>query len=190
MLCICLSGCASSPESLPAMPPIIEVSGWGGDATPAPAMPQHITRITLHHQGETSVSSTDVPAYLKRLQQWSRMTKRWADIPYHYIIAPDGRIYGARPVTIAGDTNTEYQPLGHALVMLMGNFELTEPNEAQLQSAVALVAGLVARHGLTVDAIASHKDFSAQTLCPGKNLYRTLESGWFRQSVALRLNAH
>lgn len=171
------------------MPELIEVAAWGGDATPTPAVPQRITRITLHHQGETSVSSADVVAYLRRLQQWSRLSKHWADIPYHYVIAQDGRIYAARPVSIAGDTNTEYQPQGHALVMLMGNFEETHPSEAQLQSAVALVSGLAARHGLSTEAIASHKDYSARTLCPGKNLYHYLESGWFRQAVARRLES-
>jgi hypothetical protein len=34
---------------------------------------------------------------------------------------------------------------------------------------------------------ASHKDYSAQTVCPGANLYRYLENGYFRERVALRL---
>lgn len=189
LLGLCLTGCASAPANRSAMPEVTEVTDWGGVATLAPAAPQRITRITLHHQGETSVPSADVVAYLRRLQQWSRLSKRWIDIPYHYVIAPDGRIYAARPVSIAGDTNTEYQPQGHALVMLMGNFEETQPSEAQLQSAVVLVAGLASRYGLGTDAIASHKDFSAQTLCPGKNFYRHLENGWFRSAVAQRLSA-
>ena len=187
LLCVGLCGCVSAPPTRIAMPEIVEVTAWGGSATQAPDTAQHITRITLHHQGETSVPSTDVMAYLRRLQQWSRLTKHWIDIPYHYVIAPDGRIYAARPPSIAGDTNTEYQPQGHALVMLMGNFEVTEPTEAQLQSAVSLVAGLAVQYGLGVNAIASHKDFSSQTLCPGKNLYRHLESGWFQSAVAQRI---
>lgn len=183
-----LGGCASTPAPLAAMPPMVEVAAWGGTTTAPPAQAQRITRITLHHQGENFAPNSDVAAYLRRLQLWSRLTKRWADIPYHYVIAPDGRIYTARPLSIPGDTNTEYQPQGHALVMLMGNLEETQPAPAQLESAVALVAALAARHGLGVDAIASHKDFSTQTLCPGKHLYRHLESGWFQRQVAHRLS--
>lgn len=183
LLCVGLIGCANVPRQHPAMPVLIEVAAWGGTATVAPIHAQRITRITLHHQGETAATSAEVAAYLRRLQLWSRMTKRWADIPYHYVIAPDGRIYTARPLSMAGDTNTEYAPEGHALLMLMGNFEDTEPTDAQLQSAVALTAALVVQHGLGINAIASHKDFSAQTLCPGKNLYRHLQSGEFQRAV-------
>ncbi len=151
--------------------------------------PQQITHITLHHQGEIWKEGADVQAYLGRLQQWSRLTKRWADIPYHFVIAPDGRIYAARPLGQAGDTNTEYDPRGHALVMLVGNFEEQQPTPAQLSAAVELTAWLAREHHLGLDAIASHKDHSSQTVCPGKNLYAYLESGWFKAEVGKRLNS-
>jgi hypothetical protein len=150
-----------------------------------PAQPQRITRLTLHHQGEIWHHGDDVPAYLRRLQTWSRQTKHWADIPYHYVVAPDGVVYAARPSGLAGDTNTEYDPTGHLLVMLLGNFEEQQPTEAQWDATVALVARLLAEHGLPATAIGSHRDYSAQTVCPGANLYRRLEE--FRVQVAARL---
>ena len=182
-LLLALAGCASTPPS----PEIISVEAWGGSTVAANAPPQQITHITLHHQGEIWQQGADVQAYLRRLQQWSRLTKRWADIPYHYVIAQDGRIHAARPLTQAGDTNTEYDPRGHALVMLVGNFEEQQPTAAQLHAAVALTAWLAREHKLGLDAIASHKDHSAQSVCPGKNLYADLASGWFKAEVAKRL---
>ena len=184
-----LAACAHPVQPLPA-PPIVSVDAWGGSRSPAPPEPpepQRINRITLHHQGETWQPSGDVPAYLKRLQQWSRLSKRWADIPYHYIIAPNGQIYAARDAGVAGDTNTEYKPEGHALVMVMGNFEDVQPTPAQLRSTVDLMAWLAQSNGLGVDSIASHKDYSALTVCPGKHLYAYLENGWLRRAVAARL---
>lgn len=178
-----LAGCASMRPA----PMIVSVDAWGGSAAAATAPPQHIERITLHHQGEVWKDGTDVEAYLRRLQQWSRLTKRWADIPYHYVIAPDGRIYAARPLQQAGDTNTEYDPRGHALVMLVGNFEEQQPTPAQLGAAVELTAWLAREHRLGLDAIASHRDYSQQTVCPGRNLYAYLESGWFTAEVAKKL---
>ncbi len=171
------------------MPALIEVPDWGGQAAATEAPAQRISRITLHHQGEHWQAGRDVADYLRRLQQWSRLSKRWADIPYHYVIAPDGRIYSARPLALAGDTNTEYRPEGHALVMLLGNFEEQRPSAAQLRSTVALMAGLAAQHGLDASSIASHKDYSAQTVCPGRHLYAYLESGWLQRAVAQRLAA-
>ncbi len=187
-LLLVLTACAS-PRPAPApAPQIIGVDAWGGTPAAASATPpQHITHITLHHQGEIWKEGTDPAAYLRRLQQWSRLTKRWSDIPYHYVIATDGRIYAARPLAQAGDTNTEYDPRGHALVMLVGNFEEQQPTPAQLKAAVELTAWLAREHHLGLDAIASHKDFSAQTVCPGKNFYAYLESGWFKAEVAKRL---
>ncbi len=196
-LVVSLGGCAHPQQTLPA-PAIIAVPTWGGSAiapeTLSQTAPQRIKYITLHHQGETwpkpssaGVDGADVAAYLRRLQSWSRQSKRWLDIPYHYVVAPDGRIYAARPDFVAGDTNTEYRPEGHALVMLLGNFEEVEPSAAALQSTVELMAWLAQENGLSADAIASHRDYSAQTVCPGQQLYRYLENGYFRRAVTARL---
>lgn len=181
-----LAGCATGR---PPAPTIIEVDAWGGTAASTAAPAQPIRKITLHHQGELWKDGADVAAYLRRLQQWSRLTRRWADIPYHYVIAPDGRIYAARPLQQPGDTNTEYDPRGHALLMLVGNFEVQQPTPAQLNAAVQLSAWLAREHGLGPDDIAGHKDYSAQTVCPGRNLHARLESGWFRAEVSRLLDA-
>ena len=166
---------------------IIAVSAWGGSpADPGRARPHTVGAITLHHQGETFKEGTDPAQYLRNLQAWSRNSKQWLDIPYHYVIDLQGRAYAARDIAFAGDTNTAYDPKGHALIEVVGNFEDVEPNQQQLDAVVDMMALLVARHGLSIDSIAGHKDH-ADTACPGKNLYRYLESGYFRYKVALRL---
>ena len=167
---------------------IVSVAEWGGTpADPAAARQQEITHITLHHQGEPFPQGKDPVAYLRNLQTWSRTTKHWLDIPYHYIIDLDGRIYEGRKLEYAGDTNTEYDPKGHALIEVVGNFEEVEPNQQQLDAVVDLMALLAAKYKVSIDAIHGHKDYSAQTVCPGKHLYRYLQDGYFRQKVALRL---
>ena len=148
---------------------------WGGEPTVVAAeSAQRIERITLHHQGERWKPDADPAAYLRRLQSWSRLSKRWPDIPYHYVIAPDGRVFEARPEALPGDTNTGYDPRGHALVMLLGNFEEQEPTAAQLEATVALMTRLARRHGIPADRIASHRDVSDGTVCPGAHLWPLL----------------
>jgi hypothetical protein len=169
---------------------IVPVARWGGTpADPALARPQTIHYITLHHQGEPFPEGKDPVAYLRNLQTWSRTTKHWLDIPYHYIIDLDGRIYAGRDIAYAGDTNTEYDPMGHALIEVVGNFEEVEPNQRQLDAVVDLMAMLAAKYHVPVDHIASHRDYSNQTVCPGKNLYRYVQAGYFRDRVAERLGA-
>jgi hypothetical protein len=167
---------------------IVPIAAWGG--TPADAslaQRQTITHITLHHQGEPYKPGTDPRQYLRNLQNWSRGTKHWLDIPYHYIIDLDGNIFEGRKIDYAGDTNTEYDPTGHALIEVVGNFEEVEPNQQQLDAVVRLMAMLANKYGVTLDHIASHRDFSAQTVCPGAKLYRYMQEGYFRHKVALRL---
>lgn len=167
---------------------IVSVAQWGGTpADPALARKQEITHITLHHQGEPFPQGKDPVAYLRNLQTWSRATKHWLDIPYHYIIDLEGKIYEGRKLEYAGDTNTEYDPTGHALIEVVGNFEEVQPNQKQLDAVVDLMAVLAKKYHVSIDQIAGHKDYSAQTVCPGKNLYAYLQDGYFRQKVALRL---
>lgn len=164
---------------------IIPVSAWGGSpADPAAARKQSITHITLHHQGEPFKPGTDPRQYLRNLQAWSRSAKQWLDIPYHYVIDLDGRIYEGRKIDYAGDTNTEYDPMGHALIEVVGNFEEVEPNQRQLDAVVNLMAMLAAKYKVPPERIASHRDHSSQTVCPGKNLYRYVQAGYFRDQVA------
>lgn len=167
---------------------IVPVANWGGTPADAAKARQHkISHITLHHQGEPFKPGTDPEAYLRRLQAWSRAEKGWLDIPYHYVIDLDGRIYGARDIAYAGDTNTDYDPKGHALIEVVGNFEEVEPNQQQLDAVVKLMAMLAARYGVSLDEIQSHRDYSDKTVCPGANLYRYVQEDYFRHKVALRL---
>jgi hypothetical protein len=178
-----------SAQTLPEVEQsIVAVATWGGTpADPALAHHQTVTHITLHHQGEPFKPGTDPQQYLRNLQTWSRGTKHWLDIPYHYIIDLDGKIYEGRKIEYAGDTNTEYDPTGHALIEVVGNFEEVEPNQQQLDAVVRLMALLAKKYDVPLDHIASHRDFSKQTVCPGANLYRYMQDGYFRHKVALRL---
>lgn len=186
-----LAALASTPllgRASPLDVDIVPVEQWGGTlADAAKARLQQITHITLHHQGEAFPPGRDVIQYLRALQQWSRNTKNWIDIPYHFVVDLEGRIYEARKLAYAGDTNTEYDPIGHALIEVVGNFEEVEPNQKQLDALVALMAKLSATYQVAPENIRGHKDYSAQTVCPGRNLYAYLASGYLRDRVRAHL---
>lgn len=186
-----LSGCSSSTRlSLNNFEnEIITVQQWGGTpAIDSLAKKQTITHITLHHQGEPFPIDKDPVKYLRNLQTWSRTEKHWIDIPYHYIIDLDGKVYEGRNIKYAGDTNTEYNPMGHALIEVVGNFEEVEPNQQQLDAVVNTMTWLAQKYRVPVDSIRGHKDYSMKTVCPGKNLYRYLENGYFRNKVTKNLS--
>jgi hypothetical protein len=124
---------------------------------------------------------------MRNLQIWSRSEKKWIDLPYHYVIDLEGKIYEGRDIQYAGDTNTEYDPSGHALIEVVGNFEEVEPNQEQLDAVVKTMTWLAVKYSVPVDSIRAHKDYSAMTVCPGKNLYRYIENGYFRENVGKNL---
>jgi uncharacterized lipoprotein YddW (UPF0748 family) len=170
---------------------IVPAADWGSTpADPARAKPHTIRHITLHHQGETYAKDRDPREYLRALQKWSRSARPWSDIPYHYVIDLQGRIYETRPLGIVGDTNTSYDTTGHALIQVVGNFDEVEPTPAQLEGVVQLMSVLAIRSGLTEKSIAGHRDHAPDTVCPGRNLYRYLENGWIQERVRQNLLAH
>jgi hypothetical protein len=179
-------GCAASTvfSAVDVEHSIVSVNEWGGTpAVDSLAKKHSVTHITLHHQGESFPPGKDPVQYLRNLQKWSRNTKLWIDIPYHYIIDLEGKIYEGRNINYAGDTNTEYDPTGHALIEVVGNFEEVEPNDAQLNAVVRTMAMLSVQYNVPADSIRAHKDYSSKTVCPGKNLYQYIENGYFRTAV-------
>jgi hypothetical protein len=162
---------------------IILQEEWGGERLQTDIEPHELRYITLHHGGVTFADTADAPAYLRNLQSWSRTDRDWIDLPYHYLIDPQGRIYEGRSVLIPGDTNTDYDPTGHALICVLGNFELAEPNPAQIDAVTSLMALMAHRFNLTTDVIGGHKDYASNTVCPGENLYPYLEGGYFRDRL-------
>lgn len=181
------AGCSSSKEFSvrDVESGIVTVQQWGGIPAPETPSKRHtIQYITLHHAGVPFPPGKDIIQYMRNLQNWSRSEKKWIDLPYHYVIDLEGKIYEGRDILYAGDTNTEYDPTGHALIEVVGNFEEVEPNQEQLDAVVRTMTLLAIKYKVPVDSIRAHKDYSAMTVCPGKNLYRYIENGYFRENVS------
>jgi hypothetical protein len=181
-----ISGCSASREysMRKVQQQIMAVEAWGGTPAVDSLAKRHtIQYITLHHGGEPFPKEKDPIQYLRGLQKWSRTEKHWIDIPYHYIIDLQGKIYAGRDIRYAGDTNTEYDPAGHALICVVGNYEEIQPNEHQLRAVVFLMTMLTEKYGVSSDHIKGHLDYSKMTVCPGKNLYPYLANGYFQHQV-------
>lgn len=153
-------------------------------------LPQHsINKITIHHGGEDFAEDKDMIQYLQNLQSWSRSEeKNWIDIPYHYMIDLKGNIFEARPINYPGDTNTDYDVTGHALICVIGNYEIQKLSDASLKSLVKLTAFLKQKYYVDNKNIKTHKDYT-ETLCPGKDLYKHFEDGSFLKMVDEQINS-
>jgi N-acetyl-anhydromuramyl-L-alanine amidase AmpD len=122
------------------------------------------------------------------MQGWGQRDKGWPDLPYHFMIAPNGQIYEARPIEYEGETNTNYDLAGHILVELMGNFETQRPSPNQIVSLVHMLAWLCQEYDCDPNEICGHCDAApGQTSCPGRDLHRYIADGQLAQWVSAKL---
>jgi hypothetical protein len=194
LLCLALAGmyqCASSQQSRIEQldREIITAKQWGGTACADSHQTHEIKTITLHHGGEEYKGDEPTSSYLVYLQNWSRTEKKWMDIPYHYLIDLEGKIYAGRDLRYPGDTNTAYDPTGHALICVLGNYEIQYPSERQREAVIELFAWLCWRYQISPETIRGHKDVAEGTVCPGKNLYIYLTDGSLKKEATRLLQA-
>jgi len=171
-----------------SLPPTVVASTIAGGAELRLRVPHRITHVTLHHTGSPEpLRPTDDPREkLRGLQAWGARDRNWWDVPYHYLIDLDGRIYEGRDYHFMGETNTTYDPEGHFLISVIGNYGRQEATPAQLEAIADLMAWALARFDLPVDRIGGHYNY-ADTDCPGRELRKYLEDGTLRRMVSARL---
>jgi hypothetical protein len=169
----------TASSSFPKELKVLTRKAWKA-SEPVKEMTTHeLKRITIHHSGVKQHPDKTAIEKLKGLQGYSQHESTmangkkkpvWPDVPYHFYVTSDGRIAEGREIKYVGDTNTEYDPTGHILICVEGNFETEEPSEGQMKSTCKLVRWLAEKYNISADKISAHKDH-ASTVCPGKNLY-------------------
>jgi hypothetical protein len=174
--------------TLTSIPASIAESDSAGGAGQRLRIPHTISRITLHHEGSSEpLGPEDDPVEkLRGLQAWGQSDRNWWDVPYHYLIDLEGRIYQGRDHRYMGETNTTYDPRGHLLISVLGNYNRQEATPAQIEAITDVMAWAVAEFGVPVSEIYGHGDW-AETSCPGRNLRKFLDDGTFERGVLERL---
>lgn len=138
-----------------------------------------ITRLTVHH---TAVSGAGWDTGRIRRYQERHQEQGMADLAYHALVSPAGDAYEGRPFTAVGETFTAHDPTGHLNVVLEGNFDETQPSDAQLETLAALLAWGAGAFDVDPATISGHQRF-ASTACPGSSLQRVISTGELRAEV-------
>jgi len=174
--------------TLASVPPEVASSLVAGGAALRLRIPHRITHVTLHHTGDSRpLGPTDDPvARLRGLQSWGAAERNWWDVPYHYLLDLEGDVHEGRDWHFMGETNTTYDPSGHFLISMIGNYDQQEPTPAQLAAIADMMAYALRSFNLPLEKIGGHYHY-AETGCPGKYLRRYLEDGTLRRMVAERL---
>ncbi len=143
--------------------------------------------LAIHHSA-LIVTGDPRPAAerMRALYKYHARNKGWGDIGYHFVVDEDGLVYeGRQGGTYVVGGHAYCNNVGTIGIMLMGNFELEMPSQAQAQGLQRLLDSLAREYGLDVrnsvqfhgktfaTPIVAHRDLLS-TLCPGYTLYSGL----------------
>lgn len=139
-----------------------------------------IDKITVHHEGSTAFYATakgDVARKLESIRN-AHLSRGWADIGYHYIIDPAGRVWQGRPLNLQGAHVKDGNP-GNLGVMVLGNFEIQRPTAAQFSTLDQFVAYQMRQYRVSIRSVYTHQELRP-TACPGRSL-----QAYMRQTRAM-----
>ncbi len=132
-----------------------------------------VQRITVHHEGMTRVEFTGISQVADRLDLVRRShLQRMAagDIGYHFVIDRAGRIWEGRPIEYQG-AHVKYHNRRNLGVMVMGNFDVQSPSDAQMTSLEMFLRTARTHYDVAIDDVFTHQELGP-TACPGRSLQR------------------
>lgn len=135
---------------------------------------RRITSFHVHHTWIPRRSDFKGRETIEAMDRFHRTKRGFRDIAQHITLDPDGYIWTGRPWNVApasagGHNGTS--KAGPFMMEMVGNFDLNQEGFEGTQAAHAyrVVAAILTRAGLGVDAIRFHKEMSDKS-CPGSSI--------------------
>jgi LysM repeat protein len=137
-------------------------------------------RITVHHSGDVRDAGLDPLEWLRLIdrQHMDGLGKKepWACIGYHFIVAPDGRVFEGRPIQFqgahAGWDEVNRLNIG---VCLIGDFDKMRVPPAQREGLMRTLDHLCLDYGISRGNVFGHQHWKT-TECPGRFLMAIVDA--------------
>ncbi|XVJ58760.1 MAG: N-acetylmuramoyl-L-alanine amidase [Tepidisphaera sp.] len=137
-----------------------------------------VNRMTVHHAAIDSSdlrTADDVKRRLASIRNdhVNRRPEPFADIGYHYVIDPQGRVWEGRSTKWQGAhvADRNEHNLG---IMLLGDFTRQRPSTSQLNSLDSFLSQQMKRYNIPVGRVYTHRELG-KSACPGPNLQRYMD---------------
>lgn len=130
-----------------------------------------IRRITIHHDGmppATLSNSSRVASRIEQIRQSHVTGRGWADIGYHYVVDPQGRVWEGRGLQYQG-AHVKDQNENNLGILVLGNFDVQTPSSSALASLDKFVVTQMQRYNIALSNVRTHQERD-QTACPGRML--------------------
>lgn len=133
-----------------------------------------VNRITIHHSAMDNSnlqSQSDVARHIESIRG-AHIRNGWADIGYHFIVDPQGRVWEARTSAKQG-AHVKDQNEHNLGMMLLGNFEHQRPTPQALDSLQSLIAMQMRTHRVPIQRVYTHREIG-KSACPGRVLQSSM----------------
>lgn len=171
---------------------IIPRSAWTSRGAGTNTDPMRgVSKITVHHEGNVATglrSQAQVAKRLESIRRYHVEQKGWADIGYHYVIDPMGRVWECRSIDRQGAHVGGVKNEHNLGVMVMGNFDLQSPTSDQTKMLDRFLISKMRQYNVRVSTVYTHKEL-ANTECPGTRLQKHMLSIRDRKGSLARLAA-
>lgn len=157
-------------------PTVVTRADWGARAPARPLQPRGDAQATALVLRVTPLcatacsNATTCPAALQSLQASHMQRENWADIAYHFLIAPDGRVFSGRPWNRPGPAS-----LGSARtlqVAFLGSYASRNINMQEVISLWSLKQCLQQRQRLSENYSLVLAAAESPTACGGERLFQ------------------
>ncbi len=155
-----------------------KVYRWPEQYSPA------IHLLVVHHTALVVRGDPRPPVErLRALYKYHAISRGWGDIGYNFVVDENGQVYEGRAggkFVVGG--HAYCNNVGTIGIVVMGNFEMEQPSQAQAKGLQWLLHDLSTQYGLDLgratqfhgkklaSPIVAHRDLLS-TLCPGYSLY-------------------
>jgi len=167
-------GVVAAPE--PVTVPVLCRAAWGAAPARGEPVAHAVGRLTVHHTAVPLRDNAGAPGQLRAIQR-HHQAQGWTDIAYHYLLDVDGNVYQGRDPMFAGDTFTTYDPSGHLLVCLLGQYDDQRLRPVVLEALARILACGAVAHEVSPDTIAGHGAYEPSTTCPGRRVDAVIDDG-------------
>ena len=186
-------------------PAIIPRKAWRANERIVRAKPRYASKLELalvhHTAGRRPSTPAESAALVKAIQRYHVKANGWNDIGYNFLVDPFGQVFEGRVGGIEANVVGAHARgfnTGAVGVALIGDYHVGEPPSAEALAALAallawrldvahldpatlrsLVSGGNDQHpadtGVVLRSVSGHRDTDL-TSCPGKHLYRHLDT--------------
>lgn len=163
--------------------PMLGRLGWGARDRRGADVAMTPYRVTVHHTASGTPMSEEATIKSVRAIQNFHMDGRtgvgkenFDDIGYHFLIDGEGRVIEGRSPDVMG-AHARGANVGNIGVAMMGDFNVTKPTSAQVDSLERLVVFLAVKYRhdpANQGFLEGHKHYDP-TSCPGANLVKILD---------------